>query len=109
MFYLSVFLIVLMAFVVMVLVPRGRMQRRAAGILQNLSDYEETSCYLRFSSIWPWRKKWAMEAKIAEMAGEGWIFFEGRRSPSAEDPRLLGRRSPTPFCARQKKRPELGR
>ena len=76
MFYLSVFLIVMMAFVVMVLVPRGKMQRRAAGILRGLSDYEETSCYLRFSSIWPWRKRRAMEDKIAEMAGEGWIFLK---------------------------------
>ena len=76
MFYLSALVIVMMAFVVMVLVPRGRMQRRAAGILQGLSDYEETSCYLRFGSMWPWRKRRAMAAKIAEMAGEGWIFLK---------------------------------
>ena len=70
---LAIFLILAL---VLVLIPRLRMQKRAAEIVHAMSDPEETSCYLRFTSTRPRLKKQEIEDKISEMTKQGWVFLK---------------------------------
>jgi hypothetical protein len=61
--------------VFVVIVPRFRMERRARALLAQHPGAEQTSVYLAFHSKWSSGKKREMEAKIAEMQPQGWIFL----------------------------------
>ena len=70
---LAIFLILALG---LVFIPRLRMQKRAAEILHTMSDPEETSCYLRFTSTRPRIKKQEIDDKISEMTKQGWVFLK---------------------------------
>ena len=76
MFYIMMLAIFFILALVLVLIPRLRMQKRAAEILHTMSDPEETSCYLRFTSTRPRIKKQEIEDKISEMTKQGWVFLK---------------------------------
>lgn len=68
------------SFVLMVIIrlvmPRIKMLRRAKALLKKMPNHENTSIYLQFSSAFPHRKKREMDAKITEMAKDGWVFLK---------------------------------
>jgi hypothetical protein len=76
MIYVMMLAIFLIVGLLVVVIPRQRMQRRAAEILQTMTDPEETSCYLRFTSARPRKKRQEIEDRILEMSKEGWVFLK---------------------------------
>ena len=64
--------------VVLVLLRRIRMERRARALLAKHEDAESLSFYLEFRSGWKGGKEREMDAKIAEMATDGWLFLRAR-------------------------------
>jgi hypothetical protein len=62
----------LVAFVV---VPRLRMERRACALLAQHPGAEQTSVYLELHSAFAGGKQREIDAKIAEMQPQGWIFL----------------------------------
>jgi len=66
---------VLLLVVGLVLPRRIRMERRARALLAQHKDAERLSFYLEFRSGFKGGKEWEMDAKIAEMAREGWLFL----------------------------------
>ncbi len=59
----------------MVLPRRIRMERRARALLAQHPDAERSSVYFEFRSRWYRGKGREMDAKIAEMARNGWTFL----------------------------------
>jgi hypothetical protein len=66
---------VFLLFVLVVLIPRFRMERRARALLAQYPDAVRTSVYLPFQSAWHSRKRKQIDAKISEMKADGWIFL----------------------------------
>ena len=64
-------------FAFMVIAPRFRVEQRARALLAKQPGVEQTSVYLPLKSTWAWQKKREIDAKIAEMKSEGWIFLRG--------------------------------
>jgi hypothetical protein len=58
-----------------VVVPRLRMQRRARALLAEHPGAEQTSVYLPLHSTFARQKRREIDAKIAEMQPQGWIFL----------------------------------
>jgi hypothetical protein len=68
---------VLFWFVFFVAVPRFRMERRARVLLSKHAGADRTSVYLPLHSTWAWEKQREIDARVAEMQSEGWIFLRG--------------------------------
>ncbi len=66
---------VVVVFVLFILIPRIRMERRARALLAQHPRAERTSMRLTFRSGWPGRKRTQMDAKISEMRNAGWILL----------------------------------
>jgi len=66
---------ILVLFVFIVAVPRFRMERRARALLAQHPDAEQTSVYLELHSAFAGGKRREIDAKIAEMQPQGWIFL----------------------------------
>ena len=63
-------------FVVALVLPRRiRTERRARALLAKHEDAERLSFYLEFRSGWKGGKEREMDAKIAEIATDGWLFL----------------------------------
>lgn len=62
-------------FVVLVLIPRLRMERRARALLTQNPGAQRTSVYLPFHSTLADGKRVEMDAKISEMGRAGWTFL----------------------------------
>ena len=69
---LAILAILLFVFFV---VPRFRMERRARALLAEHPGAEQTSFYLELHSTFAGGKQRAIDAKIAEMQPQGWIFL----------------------------------
>ncbi len=68
--------------VIMIVLPRIRMLRRANALLRDMPNHERTTIYVQFSSWLPNRKQKEMDAKVAEMAKDGWVFLKaGEANP----------------------------
>jgi hypothetical protein len=65
----------ILLFVFFVVVPRLRMVRRARALLAEHPGAERTSVYLPLRSTWAWQKQREIDAKIAEMQPQGWIYL----------------------------------
>ena len=61
--------------VALVVIPRIRMERRARALLAQHPDAERTSVYLELHSTFAGGKQREIDAKIAEMQPQGWIFL----------------------------------
>ena len=66
--------------VVFVVVPRVRMERRARALLAQHPGAEQTSVYLELHSTFAGGKQREIDAKIAEMQPQGWIFLRAREA-----------------------------
>jgi hypothetical protein len=60
---------------VLVVVPRIRMERRARALLAQYPGAERTSVYFPMHSTFSCRKRREIDAKIAEMQPQGWIYL----------------------------------
>ncbi len=58
-----------------VVVPRLRMKRRASALLAEHPRAEQTSVYLELHSTFAGDKQREIDAKIAEMQPQGWIYL----------------------------------
>ena len=65
----------LFVFVIFVVVPRFRMERRAHALLAEHPSAEQTSVYLELHSAFARGKQREIDAKIAEMQSQGWTFL----------------------------------
>ena len=65
----------LLLFVFFVVVPRFRMEQRASALLAQHPGAERTSVYLELHSTFASGKHREIDAKIAEMQPQGWIFL----------------------------------
>jgi hypothetical protein len=72
---LLVLLLVAVMFVLFVLIPRLRMERRARVLLAQHPNAERKSVYVAFRCGWASGKRREMDAKIAEMKDAGWTFL----------------------------------
>lgn len=66
--------------IVLVVIPRVRMERRARTLLANHPTAELTSVYLELHSTFAGGRQRAIDAKIAEMQPQGWIFLRAREA-----------------------------
>ena len=64
--------------IALVVIPRVRMERRARTLLAKHPAAEQTSVYLELHSTFAGGKQRAVDAKIAEMQPQGWIFLRAR-------------------------------
>lgn len=64
----------------LVALPRIRMERRARTLLAEHPAAEQTSVYLKLHSTFAGGKQREVEAKIAEMQPQGWIFLRAREA-----------------------------
>lgn len=68
-------LVLLLALVLFLGVPRIRMELRAKRILSQIANYEIKSFFVSFDSVFPSQKRAVMDKKIAEMESQGWIYL----------------------------------
>ena len=59
-----------------VLRTRLKMLRRAKTLLQQMPNHQSTIRYLKSSSAFVWQKQREIDARIAEMANDGWLFLK---------------------------------
>ena len=68
--------------VFLVIVSRIRMMRRAKALLQAMPNHERTTVYVTFSYTSAKGKQQEMDARISEMAKDGWVFLKaGEANP----------------------------
>jgi hypothetical protein len=68
----------LFMFIVAVGIPRYRMERRARSLLAQHPGAERKSVYLPLHSTFGAEKQKEVDAKIAEIKAQGWIFLQAR-------------------------------
>jgi hypothetical protein len=77
--YLTLILLIsiplLLVFAFFVIASRFRMERRARALQAQHPDAERTSVYLELHSTFAGGKQREIDAKIAEMQPQGWIFL----------------------------------
>jgi len=64
----------------LVVIPRIRMERRARTLVAQHPAAEQTSVYLELHSTFAGGKQREIDAKIAEMQPQGWIFLRAREA-----------------------------
>jgi hypothetical protein len=77
--------------VLAIMLPRRiRMERRARALLAQYPDAERFSVYLKFRSGWYRGKGREMDARIAEMAADGWTFLRATEASPLRTMRSWG-------------------
>jgi hypothetical protein len=66
--------------ITLVVIPRIRMERRARALLTQHPAAEQTSVYLELHSTFAGGKQREIDAKIAEMQPQGWVFLRAREA-----------------------------
>jgi hypothetical protein len=66
--------------IVLLIIPSIRMERRARGLLAQYPTAEQTSVYLELHSTFAGGKQREIDAKIAELQPQGWIFLRAREA-----------------------------
>ena len=66
--------------IALVVIPRVRRERRARTLLAKHPAAEQTSVYLELHSTFAGGKQREIDAKIAEMQPQGWIFLRARET-----------------------------
>jgi len=74
--------VLLVVFILLAVIPRTRMERRAKALLAQMPQHERKSVYLAFASRWCFGKKKEMEAKIIEEEKNGWTFLQASEANS---------------------------